>query len=161
VESRENLASTVQISSNPRHSKTRGLEPYHPRQHFRERLHWQVGGEPGEPGKYSLDIPEPTALKDPGARAVSPAAALPGTPALAPRTTKSCSKLPMLSPSRGPASATSTPVVPYGVPPTPGTSVADTTTGRRRAIGTDEARLLSPRHHFLKPRAKTGEAGAA
>jgi hypothetical protein len=66
------------------------------------RLQLMGGGrEPGEPDKYSLDILGPTALKDPGARAVSLGAALLGRPAPALHTTNSCNKLPTLSPSRG------------------------------------------------------------
>jgi hypothetical protein len=34
-------------------------------------------------------------------------------------------------------------------PPTPNTSITDTTTGHQRATEIDEARLLSPHHHFL------------
>jgi hypothetical protein len=59
------------------------------------------GGEPREPGKYNLDIPRPTVLEDPGARAASPGATLLGMPTPVPRTTKSCNELMALSPSRG------------------------------------------------------------
>jgi hypothetical protein len=66
------------------------------------RLQLMGGGrESGEPNKYSPDIPVPMALEDPRAGAASPRATLSGTPAPAPCTTKSCNKLPMLSPSRG------------------------------------------------------------
>jgi hypothetical protein len=89
------------------------------------------GEEPREPDKYSPDIPGPMALKDLGARAVSPGATLLRMPAPTPHTTKSFNKLPALSPSRGSTSATATPVAPCIAPPAPGTSIADTTTGHR------------------------------
>jgi hypothetical protein len=109
------------------------------------------GGASGESGKYSPDTPGLTVVEDLGARAASPRIALPGTPAPAPHTTKSYNKLLALSPSQGPASATSALAAPYGALPTPNTSVADATTDRRRATGTDEARLLSSWHCFLDP----------
>jgi hypothetical protein len=107
------------------------------------------GRESGEPGKYSPDTHRLTVLKDLGARATSPGVALPTMPAPAPHNTKSYNKSIALSPSRGPASATSMPVTPFDAPPTPGTSIADATTGRHQATRTEEEQLLSPRHHFL------------
>jgi hypothetical protein len=88
-------------------------------------------------------------LEDLGEGAASRGAALLKTPAPAPHTTKSYSKATTLSPSQGPAFATSTSAAPCGVPPTAGTFIADANTGRQRVTRTDEARLLSPRHHFL------------
>jgi hypothetical protein len=51
------------------------------------------------------------------------------------------------------------PVAHCGTPPAPGTFVADATTIHRRATKTNEARLLSPWHHFIKFKAEIGEAG--
>jgi hypothetical protein len=82
------------------------------------------GGELGEPGKYNPDISRPTALQDPGAGAASPRTPLPGVPSPVPHTTKSYNKLLTLSPSQGPASASSMPLA-------LDTSIADATTGHR------------------------------
>jgi hypothetical protein len=87
------------------------------------------GGELEEPGRHSPDAPGLIGLNDSGAEAASPGVALPGTPVLVPRTTKSCNKLMALSPRWGPASATSMLTAPYGASPALGTSVADATTG--------------------------------
>jgi hypothetical protein len=65
-----------------------------------------------------------------GSKAVSPGATPLEAPALVSCTTKTCNHSPALSPSRGPASATSVPVVPYGVLPALDTIVPDTTAGR-------------------------------
>jgi hypothetical protein len=99
-----------------------------------------MGGneEPGEPSKNSPDIPGPTVLKDLRARAAPPE-----TPAPVPLTTKSYDSFLVLSPSQGLAFATSMLVAPCGSSLAPSTSVADDTAGRRRATGTNEARLQS------------------
>jgi hypothetical protein len=54
-----------------------------------------------------------------------------------------------LSPGRGLTFATLALAAPYGVPLALSTSVADATTGSRRAAGANEARLLLSWHHCL------------
>jgi hypothetical protein len=108
------------------------------------------GREPGEPGSQNPDTHGLTVLEDLGVGATSPGAALLATLASAPRTTKSCNKPTTLSPSQGPVSVTST----------PGTTIADAATSRRRITRIDEMWLLSQQHHFLI-QGKRGEAGVA
>jgi hypothetical protein len=75
---------------------------------FNNRLQLMgVDVEPGEPSRYCPGNPGPMASKDPGAKAASPKAATLKTPT------------PAISES----------VVLYGVPPTPGTSIANITAG--------------------------------
>jgi hypothetical protein len=97
------------------------------------------GEEPGNPDKYNPDTPRLTVLKYPGARAASPRAALSTALAMVTCTTKSCYEVLVLSPSWGPASATSTSVALYGTQPALDTSIASATTGCQQVTGTDEA----------------------
>jgi hypothetical protein len=117
-----------------------------------------------ELGKYSPDTPRPVPPDDPGAGAASPGAALPETPALVLRATKSHSKFLASSQSRGATPTSLTLAVPYDVPPALGTSNTDIIIGRlgdatgrivdRRMTETNEARLPSPQHRFLEPAQK-------
>jgi hypothetical protein len=76
----------------------------------------------GDLDRYSLDTLRPMTPEDPGAGAVSPGAALLGTPASVQCITKSRSKLSTSSPSSGLVPTTSTPVAPYEAPPAPSTT---------------------------------------
>jgi hypothetical protein len=74
------------------------------------------GEKPGEPDMGSPNNPRLVVPEDPGAGAVSPGVALPGTLMQVPRLTKSRNKLPTSSPSQGLAPSTSTLVEPGDTP---------------------------------------------
>jgi hypothetical protein len=85
-----------------------------------------MGGDV-EPGRYCLGNPGPMAPKDPGAKAASPKAVTLET--LAPTISES--------------------VALYGVPPTPGTSVANIAAGHRWMPRANKIQLLSSGHRIL------------